>query len=174
MNDAYLHLVINHFPIFSMLFGLLILAWGLWKKQESIQKIALVLFVLGAITSYIAVETGEGAEDIVEDYVASISHDAIHDHEEAAEIAMWFSMVTGGLALIGLVVANYNLRYKNVLMGVLLIAATASVATLMYTAYEGGKIRHPEAHSTAKIEKQQSESLEKTALKVYPLSNFIA
>jgi len=153
MNDAYLHLVINHVPIFSMLFGLLILSWGLFKKQESIQKIALVLFILGGITSYIAVETGEGAEDIVEEYVASISHDAIHDHEEAAEIAMWFSMVTGGLALLGLAVANYNLRYKNVLMGVLLVAATAAVATLMYTAYEGGKIRHPEAHSTTQVER---------------------
>lgn len=148
MNDAYLHLVINHFPIFSMLFGLLILVWGLWKKQESIQKIAMVLFVLGAITSYIAVETGEGAEEIVEDYASTISHDAIHEHEEAAEIAMWFSLLTGGLALANLFVVKYNLRHKNMVLGILLIAATAAVGTLLYTAYEGGKIRHPEAHDT--------------------------
>lgn len=152
MNDAYLHLVVNHFPVFSMLFGLCILGWGLWKKQESIQNIAMVLFILGAITSYIAVETGEGAEEIVEDYVTSISHDTIHGHEEAAEIAMWFSVLTGGLALAGLFVVNYNLRYKNVLLGVLMIAALAAVGTLLYTAYEGGKIRHPEAHDTVQVE----------------------
>jgi len=151
MNDAHLHLIINHVPIFSMLFGLLILGWGLWKKKESIQKIAMVLFILGAITSYIAVETGEGAEDIVEDQVASISHDIIHDHEEAAEIAMWFSLVTGGLALVSLFVANYDLRYKNVLMMILLITAVAAVGTLSYTAYEGGKIRHSEAHQTTSV-----------------------
>jgi len=152
MNDAYLHLTINHFPIFSMLFGLLILGWGLWKKKDSIQKIAMVLFVLGAITSYIAVETGEGAEEVLEEYATSISHDAIHDHEEAAEIAMWFSLITGGLALVSLFVANYNLRYKNVLMGVLLVAALAAVGALIYTAYEGGQIRHPEAHTTVRID----------------------
>ncbi|WP_138430943.1 hypothetical protein [Fodinibius saliphilus] len=158
MNDAYLHLVINHFPIFSMLFGLVILGWGILKKQESIQKIAMVLLVLGAITSYIAIETGEGAEEIVEDYVATISHDAIHNHEEAAEVAMWLSMVTGGLALINLVVVNYNIRYKNVLIGILLVATTASLGALIYTAYQGGKIRHPEAHDTIKIEQSIEDS----------------
>ena len=158
MNDAYLHLVINHFPIFSMLFGVLILGWGLWKKQASIQNIAMVLFILGAITSYIAVETGEGAEEIVEEYVTSLSHDAIHDHEEAAEIAMWFSLVTGGLALMSLLVANYNLRYKNVLKAVLLIIATAAVGTLLYTAFEGGKILHSEAHQTTSVEKGSTRS----------------
>lgn len=157
MNDAYLHLVINHFPIFSMLFGLLILGWGLWKKQQAIQNIAMVLFILGAITSYVAVETGEGAEEIVEDYVTSISHDAIHDHEEAAEIAMWFSLLTGGLALAGLFISNYQLRYKNVLMGILFVAATAAVGTLLYTAYEGGKIRHPEAHETVQVERSDED-----------------
>lgn len=154
MNDAYLHLIINHVPIFSMIFGLFILAWGLWKKKDSIQRIALVLFVLGAIAGYVSVETGEGAEEVVEDYVANISHDAIHNHEEAAEIAMWFSIVTGVLALAGFFVANYNPRFKNALMGVLLISAIAAVGTLLYTAYEGGKIRHPEAHST--VEAQQN------------------
>ncbi|TYP93612.1 putative membrane protein [Fodinibius salinus] len=158
MNDAYLHLVINHFPIFSMLFGVLILGWGLWKKKDSIQRIAMVLFVLGAITSYIAVETGEGAEEVLEEYATSISHDAIHDHEEAAEIAMWFSLVTGGLSLVGLFGANYNIRYKNVLMGVLLVAALTAVSSLLYTAYEGGKIRHPEAHNTIKVEKSVEDS----------------
>ena len=153
MNDAYLHLVINHFPIFSMLFGLMILGWGLWKKQQAIQNIAMVLFILGAVTSYVAVETGEGAEDVIEDYVTSISHDVIHDHEEAAEIAMWFSLLTGGLALAGLFAANYKLRYKNVLMGILFVAATAAVGILLYTAYEGGKIRHPEAHETIQAER---------------------
>ncbi|MDZ7682745.1 MAG: hypothetical protein U5J63_13790 [Fodinibius sp.] len=128
----------------------------------------------GLSRSYIAVETGEGAEDIVEDYVPTISNDAIHNHEEAAEIAMWFSLVTGGLALVSLFVANYNLRYKNVLMGVLLIVAIAAVGTLLYTAYEGGKIRHPEAHSTAKIEESTSAKSARTVSKFYPRSNFIA
>jgi Trk-type K+ transport system membrane component len=123
------------------------------KKNLTVKYVAMVLFIVGAIGSYIAVETGEGAEDIVEDYVTTVSHDVIHDHEEAAEIALWFSMVTGVLALGGLFVVNYNLRFQNALMGVLLVAAVAAVGTLLYTAYEGGKIRHPEAHGTAQVER---------------------
>ena len=152
MNDAYVHLIVNHLPVFSMLFGLLILGWGLWKKQEAVQNIAMVLFIVGAVGSYLAVETGEGAEEIVEEYATSISHDLVHNHEEAAEIAMWFSVLTGLLALGGLFVTNYKLRYKNVLMGVLMVAALAAVGTLLYTAYEGGKIRHPEAHETVQLD----------------------
>lgn len=151
MNDAYLHLILNHFPIFSMLFGLLILLWGLFKKNISFQKLAMVLFIVGAVTSYVAVETGEGAEDIIEDYVPSISHDLIHDHEEAAEIAMWFSFVTGGISLLGLFVVGKDHRYEKVLTGVLVVAALAAAGMLMYTAYEGGKIRHPEAHESVSI-----------------------
>lgn len=152
MNEAYLHLAINHFPIFSTLFGLLILGWGIWKNKESIQRIAMALFVLGAITSYIAVETGEGAEEILEDYNTSISHDIIHDHEEAAEISMWFSIVTGLLALGGFFVMRNNIRYKKAIIGVLLVSAIVTLASLLYTAYEGGKIRHPEAHNPTQID----------------------
>ena len=151
MNDAYLHLIINHLPVFSMLFGLLILIWGLFKKNIPFQKLAMVLFIVGAVASYVAVETGEGAEDVIEDYVPSISHDLIHDHEEAAEIAMWFSFVTGSISVLGLFVLGKNHRYEKVLESVLLIAALAAVGMLMYTAYEGGKIRHPEAHQSASV-----------------------
>ncbi|HKL14059.1 MAG TPA: hypothetical protein VJ915_00415 [Balneolaceae bacterium] len=146
MNDAFIHLIINHLPVFSMLFGLLILIWGLIKSNTAFKKLAMVFFIVGAVGSYAAVETGEGAEDIIEDYVPSLSHDVIHDHEEAAEIAMWFSYVTGGLALLGLFITGKKPRYEKVLTGVLLVAALAAVGMLIYTAYEGGKIRHPEAH----------------------------
>lgn len=157
MNDAYLHLIVNHVPIFSMLFGLFILAWGLFKKKESIQHIAMALFILGAVSAYTAVETGERAEEVVEDRVTGVSHDLIHNHEEAAEIAMWLSIITGVLALASLFVSSYKLRFKNALVGVVLVAALASAAALLYTAYEGGKIRHPEAHDTAQVQESYDD-----------------
>ena len=46
MNGAQLHLLLNHFPILGTLFGLLVLAAGLWKKSEDLQKAALVCFLL--------------------------------------------------------------------------------------------------------------------------------
>lgn len=149
MNDAHLHLIVNHLPIFSTLFGLLIIGWGLWKKNRAIQRIALVLFLLGAVSSFVAMETGEGAEEVVEEYTTGISHDAIHEHEEVAEIALWFAVITGVLSLLSIFGHRYNTRFQQTLNGVLIISATITLGMLLYTAYEGGKIRHPEAYQDA-------------------------
>jgi uncharacterized membrane protein len=157
MNDAYLHLIINHVPIFSTLFGLLILAWGLFKKSSSIQNIAMVLFIVGAVSSYLAVESGEGAEEIVEDYNTQVSHDTIHNHEEAAEVTLWFSIITGALSVLALFSNFNNKRITNALMGVILVAALSTFVSLSYTAYEGGKINHPEAHDTIIVEQHSDD-----------------
>ncbi|SMO47446.1 hypothetical protein [Fodinibius sediminis] len=151
MDADYLHLIVNHIPIFSMLFGLLILGWGLFKHNLPIQQMALVLFLLAAVSSYIALETGEAAEDIVEE-LGVASSQVIHDHEEAAEIAFWFSVVTGLLSLAGLFALSHNLRWKNTLLSILAIAAILSLGTLLFTAYQGGKIYHGDAAAQGTVE----------------------
>ena len=146
MNAAHLHLIVNHLPIFTTLIGIVILAWGMIKKSDSIRNIAFVLFLFGAIGSYVALETGESAEDIVEE-VAAVSHDAIHDHEEAAEISLWFAMLMGFLSVGALASKKLNLRYETGLHIAILLTALLTAGVLMYVAYEGGKIRHPEAYT---------------------------
>lgn len=150
MEADYLHLIANHIPIFSVGFGLLILGWGLLKKNSSILQIALVFFLIGAVSSYVAMETGEAAEDIVEE-LSVASHDVIHDHEEAAEIAFWFTILTGVISAVGFFALSYNIRWQNTLFGILAISALISLGTLLYTAYQGGKIFHPK-NQTSSVE----------------------
>ncbi|MDX1636504.1 MAG: hypothetical protein R3281_00955 [Balneolaceae bacterium] len=159
MNAAHYHLIINHLPLFSMLFGLLILTWGLTKKSDSITRIAYLLLVVGGISSYLAMETGEGAEEIVEEH-ASISHDAIHNHEEAAEIAFWFSLIAGGFGLAGLFTSAIDQRYQKTLAAGTFLVTLLALGSLIYTAYEGGKIRHPEAYDHQVQQVDSSESNE--------------
>ncbi|MFH5833021.1 DUF2231 domain-containing protein [Halalkalibaculum sp. DA3122] len=147
MNAAHYHLIVNHLPIFSTLFGLLILLWGIFRANPSIKNIAYILLVVGAISGYVAMETGESAEDIVEEQSIA-SHDLIHEHEEAAEIAFWFTIITGVLSLVCLFNPNLNPRYQKTLTGAILLSALIALGTLTYTAYEGGKISHPEAYGT--------------------------
>ncbi|SHE88288.1 hypothetical protein SAMN05443144_10416 [Fodinibius roseus] len=148
MEADYLHLIVNHVPIFSVLFGILILGWGLFRKNKSILQIAMVLFLVGAASSYAAMETGEAAEDIVEE-LSVASHEVIHNHEEAAEIAFWFTITTGLLSIVGLFVISYDLRWRNTLFGVLAFSALISLGTLLYTAYQGGKIFHSGASTSS-------------------------
>ncbi|MDR9417570.1 hypothetical protein [Gracilimonas sp.] len=146
MNPAHLHLIVNHIPIFTTVIGIFILIWGMYKSNASVRNIAFVLFILGAVGSYVAVETGESAEDIVEE-IATVSHDTIHDHEEAAEISMWFAIVMGFLSIGALASKKLNLRFETGLHIVILIMALITAGILMYVAYEGGEIMHQEAYA---------------------------
>lgn len=146
MNAAHYHLIVNHIPLFTTLIGLLILGWGMIKKSQSINNIAFVLLIVGALSSYVALETGEGAEEIIEEQ--SISNDqTIHDHEETAELAFWFAAVTGGLSIIGLFASSFGSRIQNSVNGLTLLAAIITLGLLSYAAYQGGAIRHTEAYS---------------------------
>ncbi|MGD8428289.1 MAG: hypothetical protein PVH63_11720 [Balneolaceae bacterium] len=143
MNGAHIHLIVNHIPIFSVAFGIGILIWGMLKKNDAIKQIAAVLFVLGALSSYIALKSGEAAEEIVED-IPTVTHDAIHEHEESAELSLWLSFGLGALSLVWLFADNFNLTFKRPLLILALILGLGTLASLTYTGYLGGEIRHTE------------------------------
>jgi len=66
MNGAHFHLVVNHLPIVGLLIGILILITGLALKKVDIQLTALGVFIFSAVSSIVAFNTGEGAEEVVE------------------------------------------------------------------------------------------------------------
>ena len=67
MNDAHLHMVVNHFPIIGTILGLGILITGIILKNNSVKNTAYVLFIVAAIFAAFSMGTGEGAEELVED-----------------------------------------------------------------------------------------------------------
>jgi uncharacterized membrane protein len=116
------------------------------KDNASVRNIAFVLFIFGAVGSYVAMETGENAEDIAEE-ITTVSHDAIHDHEEAAELTLWFAIVMGLLSIGALAAKKLNLRFETGLHIAILVMALVTASLLAYVAYKGGEIRHPEAYT---------------------------
>jgi uncharacterized membrane protein len=59
MNDAHLHLVVNHFPIIGTILGLGTLVAGILLKNNSV-KIPYCLFVVSAIFAALSMATGGG------------------------------------------------------------------------------------------------------------------
>ena len=49
MNDAHLHLAVNHFPIIGTILGLGILIAGIILKNNSVKNTAYCLFIVAAI-----------------------------------------------------------------------------------------------------------------------------
>jgi hypothetical protein len=142
MNDAQLHLLVNHIPIIGGALVMLILVYAMAVRSSEVTRVALgftVLVSLGTIAPYL---TGEGAEEIVE-HAEEIAAERIEEHEERAEKAAYTMWTTGGLALLGLLVGRRrnipNWASRGTL--VLLIVTNGLMA---WAAKAGGEISHPE------------------------------
>lgn len=76
MDQAHLHLIINHLPVFGSILGGIVLAYGLWTKTNQTKVAAYILFIISSIGAGISYLTGEAAEETVEN-IAGVSKDLI-------------------------------------------------------------------------------------------------
>ena len=143
MNDAHLHMVVNHFPIIGSIFGLGVLIAGLFYKNNVIKNVAYVLFVVAAIFAGLSMATGEGAEHMVEDF-PEIGHAIIHEHEEMAEKLAIVLYALGLVSLIGLFLNFKNHAKAKFISYLAFIIAILAVILGIETGTTGGEIRHTE------------------------------
>jgi uncharacterized membrane protein len=150
MNDAHLHMVVNHFPIIGTIFGFGILIVGLLLKNKTLLNTSYVLFIVAAIFGAFSMGTGEGAEELVED-MPNIGKQIIHEHEELAEKLAILLYVLAGLSLVGLYL-NYKNNAKAKLLSFFIIGiATAGLFLAQKVGTSGGEIRHTEIRANATI-----------------------
>jgi len=146
MNQAHLHLILVHIPVVLTPAAALVLAFGLMKRQGVVTSVAHTLLIVAALICIPAFLLGEGAEEIVE-HLPGISEDTIEEHEEIAEKAVWLSGILGASSLLCLALRNRAVGLISIVQPATLLLALVTSGILAYTAFEGGKIRHPEAYS---------------------------
>jgi uncharacterized membrane protein len=153
MNDAHLHLIVNHFPIIGITIGLLVLIVGYLIKNQQVKATSLGIFIFSALAAIAANYTGDGAEEIVEK-IPGISESLIHDHEEYAEQFFTLSLILGGAALITLFlqIKKMGLAKYGYILAVIL--AISSLVSANYVGISGGEIRHTEIRGASNIENQ--------------------
>lgn len=147
MTAAQLHLALNHIPVLGTLLGAVLLAYALWRGQETVQNVSLGLLVFVGAVAVVVYLTGEPAEEIIEG-AAGVSHDAIEAHEVWGWYAFLASILTG-LGALGALVLDYvwgQLGRQAVWVVFLLAFLTSGV--MVYTANLGGKINHPELRAS--------------------------
>lgn len=145
MNSAHWHLILNHIPVLGTFFAAGLLVAGIFGHSRQIKRSGLVFLLLSTVAVIPTVLTGEGAEEIVEE--RGVSHEMIHEHEEQAEVAQWF-MLALGLVALGALVADYRrLPVTNVLIFACLLGAVAIGIVMINVATSGGQISHPEIHT---------------------------
>lgn len=159
MNQAHLHLLLNHLPILGTLFGLLTLGAGFFLKNNSVKRTALGIFVFSAIAAIPAYLTGEGAEEVVESF-PGVTENLIEAHEDLANIFLW---VVGVLGLFSLATFYADFKGKKMAPALYTLILVAAIGTMIFAQQvgsSGGEIRHSEIRSDAAagIENPRSRS----------------
>lgn len=148
MNEAHLHMVVNHFPIIGTIFGLGVLVTGIFLKNNVVKNVAYVLFIVAAIFGAVSMATGEGAEEIAEN-LPSVTEQFIHEHEEMAEKLAIVLYALGLVSLIGLYLNIKNQAKANLVSYLAAVIAIAGVFIGKQTGTTGGEIRHTEIRANA-------------------------
>jgi len=162
MNEAHSHLIINHFPIIGILFGILVLLIGIIAKSSVTRRVGLFLFLIAGITAFPSSKTGEGAEHQIEEYSESVMKKAkiytpeqmeeaeemqehyIHEHEEKAETFMLFAWGIVSLSLIALFLEWKKKSMALVASIVVLVLGCLAAYFANEVGNTGGLISHPE------------------------------
>lgn len=147
MNEAHIHLLVNHFPIMGSFFSLILLGAGFILKNATIRKTAYSVLIFSALMTLPAFFSGEGAEEIVEE-LPGMSHDVIHEHEETAELALWISQLAGIAAAFALYFEIVLHRLSRIVSIITLVLNLVLFGSMTRTGNTGGKIRHPEIDET--------------------------
>lgn len=148
MNDAHLHMVVNHFPIIGTIFGAGILLAGILFKNNTVKNVAYVLFVVAAVFAAVSMATGEGAEEMVED-MPTVGHDIIHEHEEIAEKLALSLYVLGVVSLFGLYANIKKISQAKLAAILTLVISVIAIYFAQLTGTTGGEIRHTEIRDNA-------------------------
>ena len=148
MNDAHLHMVVNHFPIIGTILGLGILITGIILKNNSVKNTAYFLFIVAAVFAAFSMGTGEGAEELVED-MPSVGKKIIHEHEEMAEKLAIVLYVLGVVSLGGLFMNFKNHSKATLVSYAAVVVAVVGVFFAQQTGTTGGEIRHTEIRTNA-------------------------
>ena len=150
MNDAHLHLLINHFPIVGTVFGFGTLLVGIILKNKSVQNTSYIMFLICMIIAKVSMFTGEKAEDIVENL--GISKNLIHEHEEQAETYMKLMYALAGISILALIANLKNHSKANLFAFLILILAVVTIVLSKSVGTSGGEIRHTEIRENVQPE----------------------
>lgn len=149
MNGAHLHLLLNHFPMLGLIFSTLIVLVSLIRKNQEFLKVGLMMAVASGILTIPTFLTGEPAETVVTNTPGFSSKAYIHEHELAADYAIWTMEITALLSLAGLYLLYKENQVPKALLGTIVFAHLFTLTVVARTNYLGGNITHIEIRDGA-------------------------
>lgn len=166
MNEAHIHMLVNHFPIIGLFFGLGVLLFGVVKKNSVLKLAAYVMLIICVISGQLAMMTGDKAEHFVED-LPGFTHNVIHEHEEAAEAFMIPMYVLGLVSIVGLYAQSKKHSFEKWISYLALVLGVVCIFLSKNAGTTGGEIRHTEirensstlsnSNTSSQVEEEENE-----------------
>lgn len=121
----------------------MVIIGGFMVKSEIVKRTACCIFILGALASFAAISTGDGAEETVL-LINGISKNLIHEHEEKAEVFALLSYILGLISIAALWASLKNKSYARYIGFIIIVYCLMILYFAQQTGTTGGEIRHSE------------------------------
>lgn len=131
-----LHPLVVHFPIALLLTATVIEIVNLFLKKDHLSKTATVLVVVGVLSGFVSLLTGDPAESFAFAKWGKGISDTVELHSLMATISVFLFLAVAVLKLFGKKI-KFN---KNLIVALVLIFSIAGSTTLAITGHLGGKI----------------------------------
>lgn len=128
------HPAIVHTPIALIIVGAVFELAGHALDREWLRKAAFAMLVVGVLGAGFAVLSGRAAEELVERQ--PIPKEAVHEHEEIAQISWWVGLA----AVVTRAIAGRAGAARAAVAGLALLLHLAAAATVGIAGFRGGEL----------------------------------
>lgn len=143
LSWPYSHLLINHFPVVLSVVALSVAILALLVRRRGLWQTAMAALTVAGLFIYPVHFTGDKADEALND-PWFIKPGVIEAHDKAAGIAMYVFLLVGAFAAYSW--WRSLKRHTEIIPGWMragiLVGSLATVASVTWTAYLGGKIIH--------------------------------
>jgi uncharacterized membrane protein len=147
VNYEHLHLLLNHFPIIGSFIATGLFLASFFGKNEDLRRSSYIVFVGVALLTIPAFLTGFAAQQML--HAEGIAGALVRRHESSALLSIWFMMITGALALVGLWKVQSTGHPPRWNVSAMLVFSLLTLGLVSRTGYTAGGIRHTEVREAA-------------------------
>ena len=143
-KPEYIHVLLNHLPIYGTIFGALALTISLMLRSRAAQITALILTLIAGASAYPVFISGQRAYKTIRDMSDDDGAEWLDEHMDRAEKTIGAFYSLAALAVAGLLVPIKWPKSAVPLAALTLVVAILCSGIAVYIAQPGGRVRHPE------------------------------
>jgi hypothetical protein len=148
-KPEYIHVLLNHLPIYGTILGALALAISLVLRSRAAQITALIITLVAAASAYPVLVSGQRAYKTVRGMSDDDGAEWLDEHMDRAEKTIGVFYFLAFLALAGLLVPIKWPKADWPLAATTLAVALICSGVAVYISQPGGRVRHPEFRTSA-------------------------